>query len=114
VAAVAMAVAVGPARSSRWRRGLADRGERPLRLCPAHRHGGGREVAPAVVHEVARAPLRLEHLVDTPGAAGLLRAGEVIEEPALGAAPEPVGVAPGELAAHHREVEPEVVGAPRA
>src|SRR6266853_2952161 len=71
-------------------------------------------MAPAVVHEVARAPFRLKDLVDTPGAAGLLRAGEVIEEPALGAAPEPVGVAPGELAAHHREVEPEVVGAPRA
>jgi len=36
-------------------------------------------VAPAVVDEVARAPFRFEHLVDTPGAAGLLRAGEVIE-----------------------------------
>ena len=70
-------------------------------------------MAPTVVHEVTRAPLRLEHLVDAPGGAGLVRTGEVIEEPALGAAPQPVGIAPGELAAHHREVETEGVGAPR-
>src|SRR5713101_8389723 len=90
--------------------GVADRGEGPMRLRPGHGEGRRGEVAPAVVDEVAGSPLGFDRLADPPRGTNLVGPGQVVQQPALRPAAEAVSVAAGELPAHDREVEADVVG----